>query len=356
MASGRASPLLEQHRKLDAKLTEFGGWQMPLQYTGVVAEHNAVRTSAGIFDVSHLGKLRVGGDTAADALQRALTTDVGCLDPGRAAYALALDDDGGCIDDLFCYRMGTDDWMVVPNAANTQAVSESLEACGANVVDEWDRWAIMAIQGPDSFDVFSRAWPSSEAPGLRLHSWCSLDVDGHPGFVARTGYTGERGFELYTPADAAPAAWSLLVDCGATPVGLGARDTLRLEMGYPLYGHELARTVNPLEANLGWALAWATPFRGKEALAEIKERGPARRLFGIRCRSRGVPRQGHAVLVDGESLGEVTSGNFSPTLGSGIALAFAPSDRVPSPGRAVEVVARSRRLEGDTLKPPFVER
>ncbi|MDQ3767207.1 MAG: glycine cleavage system aminomethyltransferase GcvT [Actinomycetota bacterium] len=356
MATGRASPLLEQHRKLGAKLTEFGGWQMPLQYSGVIAEHNAVRTSAGIFDVSHLGKLRVSGDSAPDALQRALTTDIERLDPGRAAYALVLHDDGGCIDDLFCYRMERDSWMVVPNAANNQAVSESLLACGAEVVDEWDRWAIIAIQGPDSFDVFSRVWPSSEAPGLKLHSWCSLDVDGHPGFVARTGYTGERGFELYAPAEAAPAAWSRLVDCGATPVGLGARDTLRLEMGYPLYGHELARTVNPLEANLEWALAWDTPFRGKEALAAIKEHGPARRLFGIGCRSRGVPRQGHAVLADGEPLGEVTSGNFSPTSRRGIALAYAPSDRVPSPGRPVEITARSRRLEGDTLKPPFIER
>jgi len=329
---------------------------MPLQYTGVVAEHNAVRTSAGLFDVSHLGKLRVSGETGTAALQRAVTTDVGSLAPGRAAYALVLDDGGGCIDDLFCYSMGTDDWMVVPNAANTRAVTESLEVCGAEVVDEWDRWAIMALQGPHSFDVFSRAWPTSEAPGLRLHSWCGVDVDGHRGFVARTGYTGERGFELYAPAEVAPAAWSRLIDCGATPVGLGARDTLRLEMGYPLYGHELERTVNPLEANLGWTLAWATPFRGKEALTEIKKRGPARRLFGIRCRSRGVPRQGHAVVVDGESVGEVTSGNFSPTLGRGIALALGPSDRVPSPGRPVEVVARSRRLEGDTLKPPFIER
>ncbi len=329
---------------------------MPLQYSGVVAEHNAVRTSAGIFDVSHLGKLRVGGDGAAPALQRALTADIDRIEPGRAAYALALHDDGGCIDDLFCYRMGPDSWTVVPNAANNQAVTESLLTCGAEVVDESDRWAIVALQGPDSFDVFSRAWPSGEAPRLGLHSWCTLDLDGHSGFVARTGYTGERGFELYVPAEVAPAVWSLLMDCGATPVGLGARDTLRLEMGYPLYGHELTRTVNPLEANLGWTLAWDTPFRGREALAEVKKEGPARRLFGIACRSRGVPRRGHAVLADGEPLGEVTSGNFSPTSGRGIALAYAPSDRVPPPGRAVEVVARSRRLEGDTLKPPFIER
>ncbi|MDQ3752307.1 MAG: glycine cleavage system aminomethyltransferase GcvT [Actinomycetota bacterium] len=356
MTPNRASPLLEVHRGLGAKLTEFGGWAMPLQYSGVVAEHNAVRTSAGIFDVSHLGKLRVGGDGAAPALQRALTADIDRIEPGRAAYALALHDDGGCIDDLFCYRMGPDSWTVVPNAANNQAVTESLLTCGAEVVDESDRWAIVALQGPDSFDVFSRAWPSGEAPRLGLHSWCTLDLDGHSGFVARTGYTGERGFELYVPAEVAPAVWSLLMDCGATPVGLGARDTLRLEMGYPLYGHELTRTVNPLEANLGWTLAWDTPFRGREALAEVKKEGPARRLFGIACRSRGVPRRGHAVLADGEPLGEVTSGNFSPTSGRGIALAYAPSDRVPPPGRAVEVVARSRRLEGDTLKPPFIER
>ncbi|MBA3350362.1 MAG: glycine cleavage system aminomethyltransferase GcvT [Actinobacteria bacterium] len=356
MTTGRASPLLEMHRELGAKLTEFGGWQMPLQYSGVIAEHNAVRTGTGVFDVSHLGKLRVAGDSAEEALQQALTTDVERLDPGGAAYALALHDDGGCIDDLFCYRMGPGEWMVVPNAANNEAVSTALVESGADVVDEWDRWAILALQGPDSFEVFTRAWPASEAPGLRLHSWCSLDVDGHLGFVARTGYTGERGFELYVPAEVAPAAWSRVMASGATPVGLGARDTLRLEMGYPLYGHELARSVNPLEAGLGWALAWDTPFRGRQALAQIKEEGPARRLFGIACRSRGVPRQGHSVLAAGEPLGEVTSGNFSPTLGRGIALAYAPANRVPPPGGAVEVVARSRRLDGDTLTPPFIER
>lgn len=356
MTPDRASPLLELHRELGAKLTEFGGWQMPLQYTGVVKEHNAVRTSTGVFDVSHLGKLRVRGPSGAEALQRALTSDVGSLEPGRAKYALALHDDGGCIDDLFCYRLGTDDWMVVPNAANNEAVAESLALCGAEVSDEWDRWAILAIQGPGSFEVFERAFPSSGAPDLKLHSWAHVDMMGPRGFVARTGYTGERGFELYAPAESASAAWARVVECGATPVGLGARDTLRLEMGYPLYGHELSRTINPLEANLGWALDWDTPFRGRDALARVKERGPARRLFGIACRSRGVPRQGHEVTADGESIGEVTSGNFSPTLGRGIALAYAPSDRAPSPGRAVEVVARSRRLEGDTLKPPFIER
>ena len=356
MTPDRASPLLEVHRELGAKLTEFAGWEMPLQYRGVIAEHNAVRTSAGIFDVSHLGKLRIDGGGATTALQRAVTADIERVAPGRAVYALALHDDGGCIDDLFCYRMTPDSWVVVPNAANIRAVADSLVDCGAEVVDEWNRWAIVALQGPDSFDVFNRAWPSSDAPGLGLHSWCALDLDGQAGFVARTGYTGERGFEIYIPSEGAPSAWSRLVECGATPVGLGARDTLRLEMGYPLYGHELARTVNPLEANLGWALAWDTPFRGREALAEIKREGPARRLFGIACRSRGVPRQGQAVVAGGAPIGEVTSGNFSPTSGRGIALAFAPSDRVPPPGRAVEVVARSRRLEGDTLKPPFIER
>ena len=356
MAEGRASPLLARHRGLGAKLTEFAGWQMPLQYEGVIAEHNAVRAACGVFDVSHLGKLRVGGLSAAGALQRALTADVEKVEPGRAAYALALAPDGGCIDDLFCYRMDDEDWLVVPNAANNEAVAASLASCGADVVDEWDRWGILAIQGPDSFEVFERAFPASGALDLALHSWCHLDAFGRRGFVARTGYTGERGFELYVPAESAVTAWSRVIDCGATPVGLGARDTLRLEMGYPLYGHELTREVNPLEANLGRALAWDTPFVGREALNEVKRRGPARRLFGIACRTRGVPRQGHEVVAGGAAIGEVTSGNFSPTLGRGIALAYAPSALVPPPGRTVEVVARSRRLEGDTVTPPFIER
>ncbi|HEX2049974.1 MAG TPA: glycine cleavage system aminomethyltransferase GcvT [Actinomycetota bacterium] len=352
----RASPLLDVHRRLGAKLVDFAGWDMPLQYTGVVSEHTAVRTHAGLFDVSHLGKLRLDGAGAEDALQRAVTADIAALEPGRATYALVLEDDGGCVDDVFVYRLGDASWLVVPNAANVGAVAESIRAAGAAPSDEWDRWAILALQGPESFDVFERAFPDAGATGLALHAFAEMDFGGESGLVARTGYTGERGFELYVPADLAPQVFEHVMSSGATPAGLGARDTLRLEMGYALYGHELARDVNPLEANLSWVLAWDTPFVGRDALQRVRDDGPARRLVGVECSGRGVPRQGYALLRDGERIGELTSGNYSPTLATGIALALVDAARRPEPGASVEVEGRGRRIPGTVVKPPFVRR
>ena len=352
----RASPLLDVHRRLGAKLVDFAGWEMPLQYAGVVSEHTAVRTHAGLFDVSHLGKLRLEGPGAEDALQRAVTADVLSLEPGRATYALVLQDDGGCVDDVFVYRLGERSWLVVPNAANVSAVANAIRAVGGEPVDEWDRWAILALQGPESFDVFERAFPDATATELSLHTFAEMDFGGERGIVARTGYTGERGFELYAPAAVAPQTFEHVLSCGATPAGLGARDTLRLEMGYALYGHELTRAINPLEASLSWVLAWDTPFVGRDALARVREQGPARRLVGVRCSGRGVPRQGYTLLHEGERVGELTSGNYSPTLGTGIGLALVDAARRPEPGAAVEVEGRGRRIEGTVVKPPFVRR
>jgi aminomethyltransferase len=352
----RRTPLLEAHRSRGAKLTRFAGWEMPLQYAGVIAEHNAVRTDVGVFDVSHLGKLRVGGPGAGDALQVALTADTDALERGRATYSLVLTDEGGCIDDVFVYRLAEDEWMVVPNAANVGAVADAIRSADCDPTDEWDRWAILAIQGPRSFELFESVFPGSGALELKLHEWCPIDVFGHEGLVARTGYTGERGFELYAPAATAERAFEEVVGAGATPVGLGARDTLRLEMGYALYGHELTLDVNPLEVRLGWVLAWDTPFRGRDACLKMKEAGPPRTLFGIVCTDRGVPRQGYSVTSGEQTVGELTSGNHSPTLGTGIALALGPRATAPGEGASVHVQARGRALEGDIVKPPFVTR
>lgn len=329
---------------------------MPLQYGGVVKEHTAVREKAGLFDVSHLGKLRLTGADAGEALQEALTADTIGLAVGRASYSLVLKDDGGVVDDVFVYRMGDEEWLVVPNASNFAAVSAAIEASGGRPDDEWDRWAILALQGPDSFEVFARVWPDSRATELNLHDWGDMDFFGESGYVARTGYTGERGFELYVPAATAIETFEALLSAGAEPVGLGARDTLRLEMGYALYGHELTEDINPLEAGLGWTLAWDTRFRGREALRKVKEEGPARRLFGISCTGRGVPRQHYPVYSGEGVVGELTSGNFSPTLGHGIALALGEVETLPGVGDTVEIEARGRRIEGDIVKPPFVKR
>jgi aminomethyltransferase len=352
----RATALLDKHKELGAKLTEFGGWDMPLQYEGIIAEHKAVRGKAGLFDVSHLGKLLVQGADQGEALQQALTADVVALPQGKATYALALTDDAGCIDDVFVYRISATEWLVVPNAANVQAVADSIRECGGEPVDAWDRWTILALQGPDSFSIYEKVFPGDAALELGLHEWSGVEFAGDLGMVARTGYTGERGFELYVPVDDAPRIFDSLLEAGAAPVGLGARDTLRLEMGYALYGHELALDINPVEAGLGWAVAWDSPFRGRETLLKIKEAGPARKLFGIQCTDRGVPRQGNEVFVDAQSVGALTSGNYSPTLGTGIGLALGPVDTLPAPGSRAEIETRGRRIAGDIVKPPFIKK
>ncbi|MGI8775434.1 MAG: glycine cleavage system aminomethyltransferase GcvT [Actinomycetota bacterium] len=352
----KATPLLELHQELGAKLTEFGGWDMPLQYEGTVSEHHAVRERAGLFDVSHLGKLLLEGPGAEGALQRALTCDVAAIEVGAAKYALVLNDDAGCIDDVFLYRLAGDSWLVVPNASNTDAVADAIREAGGEPVDVWDRWAILALQGPRSFDVFTTVWPDSDAPSLALHRWAPLDLSGGDGIVARTGYTGERGFEIYAPAAVAVEVARKLLDAGAAPVGLGARDTLRLEMGYALYGHEIDAATDPLSAGLGWAVSWEQPFRGRDALAKIKADGPSKRLFGFKATDRGVPRQGYEVTQGDAVIGRVVSGNFSPSLQTGIAIAFAPADRWPEQGSEVAVQARGRSVAGVVVRPPFVER
>lgn len=350
----RHSPLAPAYERLGARVTEFAGWEMPLQFDGVVSEHQAVRERVGVFDVSHLGKLRVRGD--GESLQHALTADCLGLKAGHATYSLVLADDGGCIDDVFVYRLSDEEWLVVPNAANVDGVAAAIRDSGGSPADEWAQWAILAIQGPESFELFSRAWPEAGAEQLPLHGFTRMDVLGTEGLVARTGYTGERGFELYAAAEVAVSAFERLLQLGATPVGLGARDTLRLEMGYALYGHELTRAINPLEAGLGWVISWDKDFRGKEALEAIKKAGPARKLVGIRCTDRGVPRQGYGLFHSGEHVGELTSGNFSPTLGTGIGLALVDANHVPPVGERAEIEARGRRIAGDIVKPPFVKR
>jgi glycine cleavage system T protein (aminomethyltransferase) len=350
------TPLHDEHVRLGARLVDFAGWDMPLQYTGVVGEHMAVRAEVGVFDVSHLGKLLVSGNEASAALDHALTADVSSLAVGRATYSLVLDHDGGCIDDVFLYRLEDQRWMIVPNAANVSAVAGAVRSAGVDVADERDRWAILAIQGPKSFELFERLWPSSGATDLALHAWSELDLAGASGLVARTGYTGEKGFELFAPADVAAQAFRSLLENGGEAVGLGARDTLRLEMGYALYGHEIGLDINPLEAGLGWTLDWDSPFRGRDALARVRAEGAGRRLVGIRCTGRGVPRQGHPVSVDGKRVGAVTSGNFSPVLRTGIALALCDTRATLEEGAEISIDARGRNLVGIIVRPPFVRR
>lgn len=354
------SPLHERHRALGGRLVDFAGWDMPLQFSGVVAEHTAVRERAGLFDVSHLGKVVVEGPGATETLERAVTNGVGSLPEWRARYNMVLTEGAGIVDDLFVYRR-PGGFLVVPNAANAPAVLDvirSLAGPQTRVTDARERWAILALQGPASRQVADAVLPG--ANDLRLYGFGDFDVDGAAVQIARTGYTGEYGFELFVPAEDAPRIWQLVLDAGEPfgilPIGLGARDTLRLEMGYPLHGHEISVDTNPLEAGLEWTIDWSKPdFRGRAGLEAVREAGNTRTLAGLVASGPGIPRAGQRVLRNGEPVGTLTSGNFSPTLHKGIALAYV-TPGADEPGLALEVDVRGKALPVSVTRPPFVPR
>ena len=344
----RTSPLDARHRARDGKMVPFGGWEMPIQYpTGTLAEHRACRSDAAAFDVSHLGTVRVTGPAAFDRLQAALTNDLGKIAPGRAQYTHLLDEaDASVLDDIIVWWVADERFDVMPNASNTERV---LAALGGD--DVTAARAVIAVQGPSARERLATVAPEAAAVGrFRV---AEVDVLGRPSVVAGTGYTGEDGVELAVDADHAAAVWDAVVDAGVTPAGLGARDTLRLEAGLPLHGHELGPGITPLQAGLGWVVSWTKPtFRGREALAAERERGVTRLLRGIATAGRRPPRAECRVIVDGQPVGETTSGNFSPVLGHGIALAFLPPDI--EDGAAVEVDLRGTALAGRVVATPFV--
>jgi aminomethyltransferase len=320
---GRLSPLDAVHRAAGAKMVDFGGWDMPLAYPGgTLAEHRACREAAAVFDVSHLGTVRLEGPDAYTLIETTLTNDLGRIAPGRAQYTHLLDPaDASVLDDIIVWWVAPERFDVMPNASNTERVRAALPG-GRDVTGER---AILAVQGPDARAVAAKVSP--DAAAVSHFDVAPVDWNGAGCVVAGTGYTGEDGIEIAVPAAAAPALWAALVEAGAQPAGLGARDTLRLEAGLPLHGHELGPGITPLQAGLGWVVSWQKgPFRGRAPLEAERERGVSRRLRGVVTAGRQPPRAGYPVLRDGEPVGEVTSGNFSPTLGTGIALAFVPPD------------------------------
>jgi aminomethyltransferase len=359
------SPLHERHVALGAKLAEFGGWSMPLEYagSGVVKEHTAVRTGVGIFDVSHLGKAVVRGPGAAAHVNATLTNDLGRIAPGKAQYTLCCDDaTGGVVDDLIAYLYGDDEVFLVPNAANTAEVLRRLAAeapAGVEVVDRHTSQAVLAVQGPAADGVLDAVGLPS---GHEYMSFVEAELAGATVVVCRTGYTGERGYELVCDNDAAPSVWDALLaagePAGLLPCGLGARDTLRTEMGYPLHGQDISLDVTPVQARLGWAVGWRKDaFWGKQVLAAEKEAGPARVLRGLVAVKRGIPRPGMQVLDaaegSGTTLGTITSGTFSPTLRTGVGLALLSS--TVAEGDEVAVDVRGRREVFTVTRPPFVQ-
>jgi aminomethyltransferase len=345
----RTSPLDAAHRSLGAKMVPFGGWDMPLSYAaGTIAEHRACRAAAVAFDVSHLGTVRVTGPGSLARLQEALTNDLGKVAPGRAQYTHLLDEaDGSVLDDIIVWWIADDVFDVMPNASNTERV---VAAIGGE--DVTATRAIVAVQGPAARERLATIAP--EAAAIGRFRGGEAAVAGVACTVAGTGYTGEDGVELAVPAADALAVWEAVLATGVTPAGLGARDTLRLEAALPLHGHELGPGISPLQAGLGWVVAWekAGGFRGREALVAERERGVARRLRGLSVEGRRPPRAGQVVRLDGRPVGEVTSGNFSPTLGHGIALAFLPPD--VEEGSAVAIDVRGDDVAARVVRTPFV--
>ncbi|MGA8986638.1 glycine cleavage system aminomethyltransferase GcvT [Aeromicrobium sp.] len=355
------SPLHDRHVALGAKLSEFGGWEMPLEYAGggVLAEHKAVREAVGLFDVSHLGKALVRGSGAAQFVNDCFTNDLGRIEDGKAQYTLCCDEDGGTVDDLIVYLRSDFEVFLIPNAANTASVVERLVAAappGIEVVNQHRDFAVLAIQGPLSDEVLT----SLDLPvDHEYMSFANATIAGHDITVCRTGYTGERGYELVVPSASAIQVWDAVLAAGQAygirACGLGARDTLRTEMGYPLHGHELSAEITPVMARAGWAVGWTKPtFWGKQTLERQRDEKLVRTLRGLTSQGRGIPRPGMTVLdAEGSELGEITSGTFSPTLRQGIALALL--ERSVEDGATVVVDVRGRSESFTVTKPPFVQ-
>jgi aminomethyltransferase len=360
MADLRRTPLYDRHVDLGAKLAGFGGWEMPIEYAGrgVLAEHQAVRGAVGIFDVSHLGKAEVAGPGAADFVNACLTNDLGRISPGQAQYTLCCDENGGVVDDLIVYLFSADRVLLVPNAANNAEVVARLTAAAPPTVSVTDRhtaFGVLAVQGPAAADLVAALGLPTDGAYM---SFVQADWKGRPVIVCRSGYTGERGYELLPHWADTPALWDALLATGetfeASPVGLGARDTLRTEMGYPLHGQDLSLSITPVQARSGWAVGWGKErFWGRDALLAERAAGAARLLWGLRSTGRAIPRPHMAVAsAAGEPVGEVTSGTFSPTLREGIGLALL--DRSVAEGDTVQVDVRGRPSPMTVVRPPFV--
>jgi len=345
----RRTPLFDRHKALGAKLVPFAGWEMPVQYTGIREEHQAVRTGVGVFDVSHMGEIETRGRNAAGLLQRLVSNDVRRIPEGGAQYSVLCRDDGGILDDLFTYRLADEHFLTVTNAANHEPdfrwFEQHASEFDADVHDCASYYAMLAVQGPEA-PALVRALSDGRLPA-RFHC-CQRDIAGVPMLVASTGYTGEDGVELLMDGDRAPQVWDAIVAAGATPAGLGARDTLRLEVCYPLYGNDLSVDRGPIEAGLGWAAKEATGFIGSEAVARTRAQGPREKLAPFVIDGQGIPRPGNPVVGGGE----VTSGTMSPSLGVGIGMAYVRADRA-APDTRLEIDVRGKTRPAVVKRKPL---
>jgi aminomethyltransferase len=360
----RRTALFDQHRALSARIVPFAGWEMPIQYAGIVEEHRAVRERAGLFDVSHMGELFISGPEAESFVDRLVTNDVASLPVGKALYTCCCNQAGTILDDLIVYRLAHNDVLVVCNAGNLDKISAHFAAAASASAVTFDdasaRTSLIALQGPRALDVLRAAQASAELLALPRFGVGRGKLGDLPVLAARTGYTGEDGFELFVPNEHAVRLWTTLLAAGANyaiqPIGLGARDTLRLEAALRLYGNDIDETTDPWEAGLGWVVKLdGRDFVGRSALAERKQRGSARKLVGLEMTGRGIARHGYEVVADaasGDAIGHVTSGSPSPTLGKNIALAYVPSAQAVL-GQSLFVLVRGKSIEARVVKLPF---
>jgi glycine cleavage system T protein (aminomethyltransferase) len=363
-ASLRTTPLHARHRASGARMVPYAGWDMPVEYSGITNEHLAVRTRAGVFDVSHMGEIEIAGKGALEAVQRISSNDAATLKVGQAQYAGLLTPAGTFIDDMLVYRMGPSHFMLVVNAANTGKdyawISEQVKIAGdAAVVDSSSRYALIAIQGPAAREVL-QPLTAIELGEIRYYWFSYGEVAGARVTISRTGYTGEDGYEIFVPPNMADRVWQALLESGrgadVIPCGLGARDTLRLEAAMRLYGNDIDESTTVLEAGLGWTIGWKkSDFIGRERLLEQKERGLARTLIGFEMLERGIARQGYAVVSEGNRVGEVTSGTQTPFLKKAIGMAYVPMAR-SAPGSQIHIDIRGRATRAQVVPLPFYKR
>jgi aminomethyltransferase len=359
------TPLYDTHLALGARMVEFAGWEMPVQYTGILDEHHAVRQAAGLFDIDHMGQVEVQGPDALAYLQHMATNDIAAMAVSQAAYGLLCYADGGVVDDIFTYRL-TGRYFIAVNASNTAKDVAWLQAHSAGydvtVTDLSDQSCMLALQGPRAEAILQKLTPANLAE-LPYHNCQVADVDGVPALIGRTGYTGEDGFELFFPVERAKQVWDAIMasgqPLGLKPCGLGARDSLRFEAKMPLYGQEIGPDITPIEAGLAWAVAVTAPGKesmvGRDALLKVKLQGPSRKLVGFEMIDRGIARHNYDIAWGGQTVGHVTTGMYSPTLAKNIGLGFVPAE-LAKKGNEIEIVVRGKSLRAVIVATPFYRR
>jgi aminomethyltransferase len=358
----KKTAIYDEHLNLGAKIIDFGGWQMPVQYSSIIDEHKAVRNKAGLFDVSHMGEILIQGENSLGLVQKLITNDASKMENGQVIYTPMCYEDGGIVDDLLVYRLKEDEFLLVVNASNTTKdfkwiKSNSELFKNVEVYNKTDYYSLIAIQGPISREIISEI-VADDIENLKFYRFIETKINGFDAIVSRTGYTGELGFEIYLKSENGPKLWRKLIEIGAekglVPAGLGARDTLRLEKALCLYGNDISEKTNPLEAGLSWTVKLdKKDFNGKKELVKVNKDGLNKKLVGFKMIDRGIPRHGYKIKINDQEVGEVTSGSYSPTLDGNIGLAYIDVDKI-SIGKEVDICIRKREVKAKIVETPFV--